>query len=696
MSAQIFSNTSVKNKLLFIVLIPILALLILSGMKVCALHEWAIEQSNLVELMDISVAASDLVHELQAERGASAGFINSKGKAFANDLSKQRLNTDRKRKEFEAVLNRVNTERFGEAYNKRLVFALGLLKDIKTKRGKISQLKLPLKEVVDYYTKTTSQFLNVTEQSFFAVKDAEILRDLSAYLYFMQSKERAGIERAVGASGFGGGWDGYLRVRFNNFIVVQDTYMDVSLTYATDEERAFYHKRIDDPSFAAVDRMRDIALGRIETADEITAEIWFKAITKKINILKEIEDHFSADIKHLAHDEFVDAIAQRNFYIIILGAMFIVIALLTRFILKDFLGNIRGTIVVMEELSRGNSAATVLGMDRKDEFGEMARSIEVLKQGLIEKSAMEEQALATQARAEEQSRQMMSGLAEGFDEQVGGLIGSLASASTELQASAESMRDIANETAQSSQTVATSSETANSNVNNVAAAMEEMAAASSEIAMQISNAQTQSNETAKSATNASQTVEALNALVENIGEVVSSIQDIAEQTNLLALNATIEAARAGDAGKGFAVVADEVKKLATETGSKTLEIRGRIAEIQEATHNSVQAMEGIIVNIAEIDQSVTGVSAAIEEQNATNGEIVRSVAEASQGVSQVSQIIVEVQKSAERTGGAAGDMLGAATEVSKLSETLKSSVDKFLGDIRNGNSSGEGSIAAEE
>jgi methyl-accepting chemotaxis protein len=97
-------------------------------------------------------------------------------------------------------------------------------------------------------------------------------------------------------------------------------------------------------------------------------------------------------------------------------------------------------------------------------------------------------------------------------------------------------------------------------------------------------------------------------------------------------------------------------------------------------------MERIISNISEIDQSVTGVSAAVEEQNITTNEIVRSVSEASQGVQNVSQIIVEVQKGAGETGASADAVLGAAKEVSQLSENLKGSVDRFLYKIRNDNS----------
>lgn len=678
------SNISIKHKLLFIVIVPILTVIALSALKVSALQSQATRQNELIALMDISVAANNLVHEMQKERGASAGYTNSRGKAFSDILPAQRKETDIKRAAFMQALSNTPIAQFGADYTAQVNEALASLKKIDDMRAQISALAVPLPKVVGYYTDMNADFLNITEKSLFVAQDPRLLRDISAYLYFMQSKERAGIERAVGSAGFGGGWKTGLINKFRGLITIQDTYMTVFLGYANADNLQFYNQKIADNVVVQVNDMRAVALGEAQAAQPITGEQWFKTITKKINILKGIEDHLAQGVSTLADQSATQATTERNIYIAVLLALVAVVLFLTYLILSDLLSSIRNTEHVMAELSQGNDAVEIIGADRGDEIGGMARSIAVFKTGLIERKAMEDEALKAQSRAEEQKRQMMMDMANDFDSQVGGMVGSLALAATELQSTAENMRSIADSTAQSSSTVAASTEEASNNVGTVASAMEEMSATANEIASQVTGAQSKSNDTTSNAQKANETVGNLNALVSNIGEVVTSIKDIAEQTNLLALNATIEAARAGDAGKGFAVVADEVKKLANETSQKTSEIESRISEIQGATQLSVDAMQRIISNISEIDDSVSSISVAVGEQNSTNSEIVRSIADASQGVQNVAEVIVTVQRGATDTGASADNVLTAAREVSKLADGVKVSVDSFVSKIRSG------------
>jgi len=166
--------------------------------------------------------------------------------------------------------------------------------------------------------------------------------------------------------------------------------------------------------------------------------------------------------------------------------------------------------------------------------------------------------------------------------------------------------------------------------------------------------------------------------------VVNLISRIAAQTNLLALNATIEAARAGEAGKGFAVVAAEVKMLATQTAKATEDIKTQIAEMQDATMESVAAIKEIGGTIAHISEIAASITDAVEAQGAATQEIARNVSQAAQGARQVAGNIADVNRGADETGEASAQVLVLAKSLSGESRKLESEVANFLDTVRVG------------
>jgi methyl-accepting chemotaxis protein len=339
---------------------------------------------------------------------------------------------------------------------------------------------------------------------------------------------------------------------------------------------------------------------------------------------------------------------------------------------------------VMRKLAGGDMNVQIPSAGRRDEVGQMASAVQVFKENMVETERLRDEQEAQTQRAEQDRRQSVQDLANGFEARVGTIIKGVAAASTELQSTAQSLAATAAETTRQSMTVAAASDQATQNVHTVAQASEELSASIGVISEQVAQASGMIRDGVRQANLSNEQVQGLTAASERIGDVVRIISVIAGQTNLLALNATIEAARAGDAGKGFAVVAGEVKALATQTARATDEIAVQIRTIQEATRSSAQLISGIAETIGKVDEVATAIASAVEEQGSATQAIARSVLQAAQGTQEVSRNIGDVRHAAQETGAAAGQMLESAGELSENSETLKTQMDAFLREVRAG------------
>ncbi len=336
---------------------------------------------------------------------------------------------------------------------------------------------------------------------------------------------------------------------------------------------------------------------------------------------------------------------------------------------------------VLTDLARGNTAAEVNGLNRRDEIGELAQAMQVFKDNLIEAERLRAEQQAEQQRRLDRSKRIEASVA-GFEKAIGEVVKSVSTASTELQVTAQSMSATSEETSRQSTTVAAASEQASQNVQTVSSATEELSTSIKEIAQQVATSTRMIGDTVAHANRTNEEVKNLSMAAEKIGEVVRLISEIAGQTNLLALNATIEAARAGDAGKGFAVVASEVKSLANQTARATEEITAQIKGIQDATHSSVQAIHSMAETIAKVNEHAAAIASAVQQQGGATHEIARNIQQASKGTSEVTANIASVNEAAQATGAAATQVLSAASELNKNSELLKREVDEFLREVR--------------
>jgi methyl-accepting chemotaxis protein len=177
---------------------------------------------------------------------------------------------------------------------------------------------------------------------------------------------------------------------------------------------------------------------------------------------------------------------------------------------------------------------------------------------------------------------------------------------------------------------------------------------------------------------------ALTDSAEKIGSVVGVINEIAAQINLLALNATIEAARAGESGKGFAVVASEVKNLAGQTTSATRQIEEQIGLIQQTAGNTAGVITQIGNTITEMNRISASIAAAVEEQGMATQEIARNVQQTAEIARGIASNANDVKQSSMGASAAVSQMIAAASDLSRQSESLRGQVSGFLRDIKSG------------
>ncbi|HUG61110.1 MAG TPA: methyl-accepting chemotaxis protein [Methylomirabilota bacterium] len=351
------------------------------------------------------------------------------------------------------------------------------------------------------------------------------------------------------------------------------------------------------------------------------------------------------------------------------------------FVVRGVIAPINAMRDAMLRLSSGDTQVAIPGVGRADEIGGMAAAVQVFKKNAVERASLEEAQRREQAAKEVRSA-VVDKLIADFNTDVSQILRTVASASSELEATAGSLSAVAERGALNATTVAAAAAQATANVQTVAAASEELAVSVGEIAAQVDKSLDVTKRALDAAAATDQTVQGLLSTAERIGNVVKLISDVADQTNLLALNATIEAARAGEAGRGFAVVASEVKTLAEQTSRATNEIASQIQEIQAVTEKAAGAIRTVGETIREIGSTSTAIASAVEEQGAATREIARNVNQAAVGTQQVSTNVADVTHGVTQTGAGASQVLSSAGELAQQSEALKMKVEQFFNDIR--------------
>jgi methyl-accepting chemotaxis protein len=645
-------NVRLSQKLVLLLSVSLLGMMYFAGAGIVEKHNAARDMSAYRQLVELVVRASNFIHESQKERGMTSGFLSSNGAKFRQELAEQRSLTDKEAVVLNETLQRIEGKQSDERLKSMLATARHDYFDrLSEHRRTVDGLSLSPAEGVGFYTRMHTVFLDFSTYISSLSKDAALSAPMVSYINFVKAKEYMGIERALGAGAFAA--EKFANFGdFTNFVgtsSAQDIYLKTFLAFAPQDQRSFYESTVKGAGVEETARMRQIALKSLDTKsmEGVEAGAWFKAMTEKIDLMKQVEDRFEAALTGRVAEVESTARHSRMIFIFIAVAVFGFAAGIGLLTIRVTVPPLHRAVEVLEHVASGNLTQQ-LEVDARDEVGHMAAALN--------------QALHS----------MRSVL-----QHIGASAQSVATSAEELTSVSHEMSSNSEETSAQANVVSAASEQVSKNVQTVAAGAEQMSASIKEIAKNTNDAARVAKEAVAVAEQTNQTITKLGASSAEIGNVIKVITSIAEQTNLLALNATIEAARAGGAGKGFAVVANEVKELAKQTSEATGEISIKIQAIQGSTQESVEAIGRITQVINQVSDIANTIASAVEEQTVTTNEMARNVEEAAKGSNEIVHNITGVAKAAQSTASGATQTQAAAQELARLASELQAAVSQF-------------------
>jgi methyl-accepting chemotaxis protein len=694
------SSLQISTKLVVSIALPLIVLLGLTGYILLWKWNERVEMDALGQSAAGVASVSQLVHELQRERGVSAVFISSIGTQMGRELEEQRRLTDARRRAAARFLASERGAATSEDYRIALQSAERSLAELDQYRAQIDRLGTSTSYANAYFSEAIAFLLAVVGEIPKLSRHGNIGSAISAYLMFMQGKERAGQERASGAAGIASGpFDKANYLRTLGLQATQDAYFSAFEAAATPSQRAYYRKMMSDPAVATVMRMREDITQRGLSGERggLDVKSWFDATSARIDSLKKVEDRIAADLATLAasiRSNAVETLWLVGGSVLLLLGLCIATAFLMS---RDMTGAIRGLTEGMRQLAAGRFDIVLPGLGRSDEIGAIAGAVDVFKLKLEEKMRLEAEKDASTARVVAavvtQLRTALRNLASGnlayriggeFDADYREIQDNFNAAIVQLQDTVQRIALSSTEISNAAAEIVTSTADLSQRTEEQAASLEQTSASMEQIAAtvrknasnaQMANALTQDTRAIASrgemvVADAVMAMAQIDRSSRKISEIISVIDQIARQTNLLALNTAIEAARAGEAGRGFAVVASEVRSLAQRSSQAAKDIKDLIANSSGQVEQGVQLVNRAGDSLKEILQSIRAVADIV-------ADIANASSEQASGIDQINRALAQMDEVTQQNSALVEENAATAKTLEDQSSALDGRVAVF-------------------
>lgn len=684
---QSFYNLKTRNKFLLLISVPLIALIIVSGTLLANNYYTKQNMDTVQKLSGLNLHLGNLIHELQKERGMSAGFIASNGQKFQMDLPEQQDRTD---DQLQSLKTYLDQNRFPQLSDD-IEGIHDELDRLSSQREQIRQQRLNLKRTTQYYTSIISSMLDLSSRVPTVTDHPEVAVNLAAAVNLSRTKEAAGLERAVlNAILSQGEFSGGLHEKWIRLLTRQKNHRDEFLRLSSQSLSENYQgalsKQVQEQVENIRANLRQVRKKNTETF-QFSPEEWWKASTQRIDKLRQAEENVYQSIEND-----VQTIRAGAFWNLIGNGSLVGISLLLTLVISYLVGGfllsgIRKLTNRFVRMAQGDLDVETVDINSTCELGELGDRFDEMLSSL-KKLRDQAEAIADLDLTHDSLDESIQGdLGEAFETMVDRLsefIRKLNSMAEDLETVGNQVSDASNELNRASQSLAEGAEEASSSLQETSSSVEEMTSMVEQSSENAQDARTIAREASETAQDGQEQihemaniVEQINNDSEKIAETIDIIDDIAFQTNLLALNAAVEAANAGEHGSGFAVVADEVRELAQRSAQAAEEISELIDSSVDRTEkgveeakNSQEVLDEILENVDSVDKHIGDIASASQEQSS-------GIQQINQAVTELEEVVEQTSSNAEQTSSSSDELNAQAQNLSETVEQLNLLVNQF-------------------